>query len=59
MPTYQVRLATTVWHFKNIQADTPDDATKIAFGDYLELSEWQEEGLGESEFWETIELEIE
>lgn len=56
MPTYQVRLATTVWHFKTIQADTPEQATDIAFGDCLDIREWDEEGLGESEFYETIKI---
>jgi hypothetical protein len=56
MPIFKVLLTTTQWHSKTIDADTPEQADALAFGDYLNLADWQDQGLGTSEHYETIKI---
>jgi hypothetical protein len=56
MPLFKVLLTTTQWHAKTIQADTPEQADALAFGDYLNLADWQDGGLGTSEHYDTIKI---
>lgn len=56
MALFKVLLTTTQWHSKTIEADTPEQADELAFADYLNLADWEDGGLGTSEYYDTIKI---
>ena len=56
MSFYQVRMATTQWHYKIIQADSKAEADGIAFQGEPDLTHWQDGGLGLSEYYDTVKI---
>jgi hypothetical protein len=57
MPKYRVLLVATQWHSKYIIADTKEQAQDIAFAGTLDLSQWQYDGLGDYENYNTLLIE--
>jgi hypothetical protein len=49
MPLFKVQLAFTHWYQKTIEADTPDQAETLAWGDDLDLRTWGYLGEGDGE----------
>jgi hypothetical protein len=49
MALFKVLLTTTQWHSKTIEADTPDQAELLAWGDDLDLRTWGYLGEGDGE----------
>jgi hypothetical protein len=56
MALFKVLLTTTQWHSRTIEADTPEQADELAFADDLNLADWKDGGLGESEYYDTIKI---
>ena len=56
MAIYQVMLVTTQWNYKTIEADTPAQADELAFADDLNLADWEDGGLGTSDYYDTIKI---
>ena len=56
MALFKVLLTTTQWHCKTIEADTPEQADELAFADDLNLADWEDGGLGESDYYDTIKI---
>jgi hypothetical protein len=57
MTTYKISLVCSHWYEKTIEADSPEEAEAIAWGDTLTLNEWKYEGEGEAETHEIIAIE--